>query len=140
MPDVVLPNTLIDTSSWISFFSRRHAGQAALVENLIQEGLVAINGLILAELLQGFRKPEERKQIERRLMAIPFLALEKADCVEAGHLSAILRRKGGTTSLIDILIAQSAIRHGLSLLHYDGDFNRIAGVSTLKIHPDSLRS
>ena len=45
-----------------------------------------------------------------------------------------LRRKGmSVRSSVDCLIAQTAIEHGLHLLHNDSDFNRIAKVSALKI-------
>jgi len=45
-----------------------------------------------------------------------------------------LRRKGmSVRSSVDCLIAQTAIEHGLHLLHNDSDFDRIAKVSALKI-------
>jgi len=45
-----------------------------------------------------------------------------------------LRRRGMTVgSSVDCLIAQTAIEHGLHLLHNDSDFDRIAQVSALKI-------
>ena len=37
------------------------------------------------------------------------------------------------SSSMDCLIAQTAIEHGLHLLHTDSDFDRIAKVSALKI-------
>jgi hypothetical protein len=37
------------------------------------------------------------------------------------------------SSSIDCLIAQTAIEHGLFLLHNDSDFDRIAQVSELKV-------
>jgi len=43
-------------------------------------------------------------------------------------------RRGGYSvgSSVDCLIAQTAIEHGLLLLHNDSDFDRIAEVSQLK--------
>jgi predicted nucleic acid-binding protein len=129
---------LVDTSSWINFFSRRDRKQFETVAFLLKKGAVVINGLILAELLQGFRKNEERAAVEKRLTALRILSLTHADCLKAGHLSATLRMTGETVNLIDIIIAQTAIRARLPLLHYDTDFHRIARHSHLKIHSDSL--
>ena len=45
-----------------------------------------------------------------------------------------LRRRGYSVgSSVDCLIAQTAIEHGLLLLHADSDFDRIAEVAPLKI-------
>jgi predicted nucleic acid-binding protein len=54
--------------------------------------------------------------------------------VEAAKISFCLRKKGmALGSSIDCLIAQTAIEHGLYLLHNDSDFDRIANASSLKI-------
>lgn len=114
-------------------------GQAELIESLLEEGLAVTNGLILSEILQGFRRTEERNQMEKRFKEIPCLIMNQSDFIQVGHLSAILRRKGQTTSLIDLLIAQSSISNNLPLLHFDSDYQRIAKIAPLKIHPQSLK-
>ena len=133
-----MTDVLIDTSSWINFFSRREKRQAEVVTSLLKKGNALINGFILAELLQGVRKEEERKILEKRLLALRRIPVNEEEFLRAGHLSALLRQKGETVNLVDILIAQSAITHHLMLLHWDSDYHRIARHSSLKIHEDSL--
>jgi hypothetical protein len=57
-----------------------------------------------------------------------------ASYLAAAKIFFDLRRRGMTVgSSVDCLIAQTAIEHGLHLLHNDSDFDRIAKVSALKI-------
>lgn len=130
---------LIDTSAWINFFTQKEKSQSELITVLLSKGGVAINGFIMAELLQGVRKEEERRVLEKRLSSLRQLPIRDEEFRKAGHLSAVLRQKGKTVSLVDILIAQSAMSHDLPLLHWDSDFNRIAQHSSLEIHPTSLK-
>ena len=51
----------------------------------------------------------------------------RAENVDLGPINGAYR------SSMDCLIAQTAIEHGLHLLHNDSDFDRIAKVSALKI-------
>lgn len=134
-----MTDILVDTSSWINFFCRREIKQAEVIEGLLESGTIAINGLILAELLQGVQRDEERNSLEKRLRPIRTLPIRDDDFLRAGHLSALLRKRGETVNLVDILIAQTAIAQDLPLLHYDRDFNRIAQRSSLKCHKASLK-
>lgn len=88
-----------------------------------------INEYIYRELLQGARNRDEFEKLKQYLATIPFYSL--SNTVESSERAAeiYLRcRQGGITvrSTIDVLIAQSAIEHGVQLLHSDTDFTRMA--------------
>ncbi|MCK5488248.1 MAG: PIN domain-containing protein, partial [Desulfobacterales bacterium] len=56
--------------------------------------------------------------------------------ISAAQLYRTCRKRGITIrKTVDCLIAQTAIEHGVPLLHNDKDFDRIASVSSLQIFP-----
>ena len=60
---------------------------------------------------------------------------------EAAALYRACRAQGVTIrSLIDCLIAVLAMAEGVEVLHHDRDFDAIARVVPLRIHPGSLAS
>lgn len=83
-------------------------------------------GLVLQELLQGFRGPRARDSIVERFGALPFLRPERDDHVAAADLRNDCRRRGLQVGTIDALLAQLCIRFELTLLTTDADFLRIA--------------
>jgi predicted nucleic acid-binding protein len=95
---------------------------------------IALNPVVLAELLAGFRGGSREE--ENRLHLADFLASPRVltiaiddDTAEfyAGLYSG-LRRKGTPIPTNDMWIAASAMRHGLGLASLDGHFNRIDGL------------
>jgi hypothetical protein len=99
----------------------------SLLQASLQRGdLIATTGLILQELLQGFQGPRSRRRIIARFSLLPVLSPDIEDHVEAAELRNRCRRKGVQVGTIDALIAQLCIRHGLSLLTTDRDFEAIS--------------
>ena len=90
-------------------------------------------GLILQELLQGFHGPKARESIVERFAALPLLVPDREDHIGAAELRNRCRRRGVQTTTIDVLIAQLCIRHGLTLLSADRDFDRIAAVQSFDL-------
>lgn len=121
---------LVDTSVWSLAFRRDQAPSApevrALREALEGGETVVTTGLILQELLQGFAGPRARRDIIDRFSALPLLAPDRLDHVEAAELRNRCRRAGVQTGTIDALLAQLCIRHHLTLLTTDKDFARAA--------------
>ena len=99
---------------------------------LVESGLVATCSVVLLELLFSARSPADYRRTRERLA----LALELADmnqdaldrAVELQSLLAEHSQHRGV-ALPDLMIAATAERHGLVVLHYDADFDRIAAVS-----------
>ena len=121
---------LVDTSVWSLAFRRDEASSApevrALREALEGGETVVTTALILQELLQGFAGPRARKDILDRFSALPLLAPDRQDHIDAAELRNRCRRAGVQIGTIDALLAQLCIRHQLTLLTTDNDFVRAA--------------
>ena len=127
----------VDTSVW-SLALRRDAPEgspqvAALGEALTSGDTILTTGLVLQELLQGFAGPKARVQILERFSAVPLLIPDRDDHIEAATLRNACRRAGVQAGTIDALIAHLCIRHGLTLLSTDQDFENIARHTPLKV-------
>jgi predicted nucleic acid-binding protein len=127
----------IDTSVWSLALRRDMPASSREVEVLIRaiesgETLLT-TGLVLQELLQGFLGPRSRDQILDRFSSVPLLAPDRDDHVRAAELRNRCRRNRVQVGTIDALLAQLCIRHDLTMLTTDKDFNRIADHSTLKL-------
>ncbi|MBS3948438.1 MAG: PIN domain-containing protein, partial [Dethiobacter sp.] len=82
------------------------------------------------EVLQGARDEAEFQTLKGCLSTqhIYYLEQEVATYEQAALMFFNLRRKGITTrSTLDMLIALTAIKNNLALLHNDRDFDTIAG-------------
>jgi predicted nucleic acid-binding protein len=128
---------LVDTSVWSLAF-RRDADLAApqvetLRDALVGGGAVVTTGFILQELLQGFSGPKARKELLERFAALPLLVPDRKDHVDAAELRNHCRRAGIQMGTIDALIAQLCIRHELTLLTTDGDFELAAKHCPLRV-------
>jgi predicted nucleic acid-binding protein len=125
---------LVDTSAWIGFFARTgYSELKTRLKKLLDDDRVATAGPIVLELLQGCRSKEERTQLDRRLRALHWLAIEDRLWFMAGETSFTLRREGITISAIDALIATLAETYDCALLHLDSDFDQIARHTRLRL-------
>ena len=127
---------VVDTSVWIDVLNDTPAPQAQRCVQLIESGEpIALTDVILTEVLQGLRSDREAALVERHLRAFPILRLEELDdFVLAAKLYRAARRAGVTIrKTLDCLIAAPCVRTGAPLLHADGDFNRLATCTPLRI-------
>ncbi len=126
---------LVDTSVW-SLALRRDAPpdlpEVDALGHALEAGeMVVTTGLILQEILQGFSGPRARKAILKRFSTLPFLVPDRADHIQAADLRNRCRRKGIQVGTIDALLAELCIRHEMTILTRDADFQRIADVTPL---------
>ena len=130
-------NLLVDTSVWSLALRRDAPPKVPEVDRLthaLQTGEpVLTTGLVLQELLQGFRGPKSQDRIVSHLSLLPFLVPERSDHIEAAALRNTCRRRGLTLGTIDALLAQLCIRHELTFLTTDRDFVRVARHSPLSV-------
>lgn len=128
---------LVDTSVWSLAFRRDAPAPVAEVRALIRalEGDDAVysTGLILQELLQGFRGPKDRAAIIARFSALALLVPDRDDHIEAAEIRNNCRRAGVQIGTIDALLARLCIRHDLVLLTTDKDFHKIAARTSLRV-------
>ena len=116
----------VDTSVWSLAFRRDQvstAPEVRVLRDALEGGeTIVVTGLVLQELLQGFSGPKARKKIIDRFAALPLLAPDRLDHIDAAELRNRCRRAGLQIGTIDAVIAQLCIRHDLTLLTTDNDF------------------
>ena len=116
----------VDTSVWSLAFRRDQvstAPQVRVLRDALEGGeTIVVTGLVLQQLLQGFAGPKARRDIIDRFAALPLLAPDRTDHIDAAELRNRCRRAGLQIGTIDAVIAQLCIRHDLMLLTTDNDF------------------
>jgi predicted nucleic acid-binding protein len=106
---------LLDTSILIDLLHGRKE-PVKLIRELIVSGLVlATSSVNIAELYAGMRKGEETAT-EELISGLECLPLTPEIAKNAGHITVVRRRIGKTHSLVDMMIAATAIEHGYRLL------------------------
>jgi hypothetical protein len=127
----------VDTSVWSLLLRRDRPPEVPQVDVLTQAletgNRVLCTGLIFQELLFGFSGPKAKQQIVERFAAFPFLNPDRDDHVAAAELRNLCRTRGVQVGTIDALLAQLCIRHELTLLTTDIDFEHIAKHSSLLV-------
>lgn len=98
---------------------------------LIERGLVASCTLVDLEVLFSTRTHREYVDVRRRRAGFEQLDIEQVDWDRARDVQAELARTSRTRAvgIPDLLLAATAERHRVHLLHYDRDFDVIAGIT-----------
>lgn len=121
---------LPDTSVWIDYLGRKQRPQSEyLLGQLRRKANVCVCQPILQEVLQGARDEVSFGRIRNQMEALIWKAPSDGQhlSIQAARLYARLRWRGVTIrSPNDCLIACLAVEHGLTLLHDDTDFDKIA--------------
>jgi hypothetical protein len=116
---------LVDSSVWIDYFNGNRTPQTDWLDASLGNIPIAINELILTEVLQGFQRDRDFKIAKDLLMEIPFISMGgQALAIESARNYRFLRRKGVTVrKTIDIVIGTFCLHNRLTLLHCDRDFD-----------------
>lgn len=116
---------LVDSSVWIDYFNGKISPHTNCLDRLLSEEIVIVGDLILAEILQGFRRDEEFEQARQTLQRFTLVSLvTPALAVQSARNYRSLRQLGITPrKTIDCLIATACIENGYSILHSDNDFD-----------------
>ena len=130
-------NLFVDTSVWSLAFRRDAVPDAPEVERLraaLNGGEpVFTTGIVLQELLQGYRTPKAAERIIDRFAQIAMVTPTRDDHIGAAKLRNRCRSHGVQAGTIDALLARICIRHDLVMLSTDRDFNHIADWTPLKL-------
>lgn len=124
---------LVDTSVWIETFRKP---VRVTLENVVALDDVVTCLPVIQEVLQGFRDERAFALAREAMHALPVVdsPMSRGVFDHAADLYRAARRSGLTVrSGVDCLVAASAIRHGLEVLHRDRDFDVIARVSPLQV-------
>ena len=116
-------SVLVDSSIWIEYF--RGSAKNERLDFLIEENLVVVNDLILAELIPALHLRRQRKLIGlMREIACPPLEVDWDDLIQMQI--ACLKHGVNKVGLPDLMIAQHAIQNRLELYTRDKHFKLIA--------------
>lgn len=126
---------LVDTSVWIAHFNQPRHPLNPTLRSLQELGRACTTGMVLAELLQGARTQREVRIVDALTVTTTTLKDSLEAWKQAGRLSAQLRRKGLTISLLDCLLATTAVEHRVSVLSFDRHFRLIAKHFPLELEP-----
>jgi hypothetical protein len=128
-PSAVL---LVDTSAWIELFrkpARLDLGRLGDLDSIVTCLPV------IQEVLQGFADEAAFRTAREAMWSFPVVEspLGAAVFEEAVALYRSARRAGITVrSGVDCVIAACAIRHSLTVVHLDRDFDQIARIAPLE--------
>jgi hypothetical protein len=124
----VIAGFLIDTSAAARM---RLAAVADRLEPLITGGLVATCAGLDAEALYSTRSPAEYEQVRAdRRAAYEYLSTDDGHWRLAFDAQRLLARAGRhrAVGIVDLLTAVLAAEHGVTIVHYDADFEIAAEV------------
>lgn len=104
------------------------------LEPLLVTGLVATCGMVDLEVGYSARNADTHVAVVEERRAMPRAPIDDAVLDRALAVQGLLARRGQHRLPIpDLLIAAAAEHAGLSVLHYDSDFERIAA-ATGQVH------
>lgn len=108
---------------------------AARLRPLVEAGLVGTCGIVELEMRWSARSHAEYQAIQAdRDRGYEWLPMPDEVWSRALELQRALSAQGQLRSVRfpDLLLAATAERHGVTVLHYDGDFDLLAEVSDLR--------
>ena len=119
---------LFDTSALI--LAARHAEAAEALREAIAASSLAVTEMVMVEYLNGARNLAEYDRFAWALGAAERLRTEPGDWDRVLEVHRLLAASGPghqrSVSVPDLIVAAVAERHGATLVHYDGDYDRIA--------------
>lgn len=122
---------LFDTSALILAARVRTVGE--ILADAVAADELALSEPVLLEYLNGARNAEEYDRFERGLRAARLVRTTPDDWDRALEVHRSLGRTGPghqrSVRLPDLIIAAVGERHGLPIVHYDADYDRIAAVT-----------
>ena len=129
-----MPTYLADTSAWL--LAQRRDAPLELRKSfaeLVSSGEIALCGPVQWELLHSSNNAAEFESRREDLDAIDMAPFANADWKRALDIGHELAKLGGSLhrapSMPDVMVAVAAERAGITVLHYDKDFDLIAGVT-----------
>lgn len=128
---------VVDSSVWIDYFNGKRTKQTSLLDSFLGNELIVIGGIILTEVLQGFRNDKDFNKAKQLLGSLIFREMLGKDlAIKSAKNYRRLRKKGVTVrKTIDVMIATFCIANNLPLLHDDRDFRPMERYLNLKVIP-----
>ena len=134
---------LADTSAWVEFDRATGSTVDLRLTQLIEDdGPVAVTEPVMIEVLAGARSDARERDLRRLLQRFHLHSVDPApDFEAAARIYRQCRQRGVTPrGLIDCLVAAVAWRNSATLLAYDVDLHRVAGIVGIVMDPASHRA
>jgi predicted nucleic acid-binding protein len=102
-----------------------------VIEPLLLSGSIATCGIVDLELLYSASSPVIYASLASSLRALPRIEITEAIVDRALEVQASLAKSSQhrAVPLPDLIVAACAESAGLTVLHYDGDYDRIAEIT-----------
>jgi len=129
---VITDTLLLDNSAWVRLAALPDE-RASEIADAIEAGRIATCLPFLLEAGYSARSARGHDELVDQLAALPRFAID--DDVEQRALDAqrqLARVGHHRLPPVDLLVAAVADRHGLGVLHYDGDYDVIADKTELE--------
>jgi predicted nucleic acid-binding protein len=127
---------LIDSSVWIQYLKR--PGDESVretVSRLLDTNQAAVNPVVVMEILRGAPGKKAFNELRENFKALPLIPISAAVWDLCCELGFELKTQGITVPSADLIIAASAIKNNVPVVHRDRHFEMIAGCSSLKTEP-----
>jgi predicted nucleic acid-binding protein len=126
----VAPTFLLDKCAFARIATERTV--AEVLRPLMAEGEVAVHGVLALEAGYSVRNRAEHDRLRSVLRSMPQVAVEPVDWDRAFDVQAELAGLGQHRSarLPDLLLAATAERCALTVLHYDADFDLVSRLTS----------
>jgi predicted nucleic acid-binding protein len=127
---------IVDTSAWIEYLRSTGSPVHLRLRPLAEDGAeILVPELVVMELLAGAADEPSARELRRLLHSFDVVAMAPlVDTEEAAALQRHCRRAGRTIrSIVDCMIAATAVRLGEPVLHLDRDFDALASVTELEV-------
>lgn len=135
-----MKNILLDTNAYAAF----KKGDKDAVEILRLAENIALNGIVLGELLAGFalggREMQNRKELSDFLNStrVKMFTVDAETADFYVYIFLGLRRKGNPIPTNDIWIAANAMQYGYAVFSHDKHFSEVEGLLVCKQLSDIL--
>ncbi len=134
---------LADTSAWVEFDrATESAADRRLTELIAADGPLIVTEPVLMEVLAGARDDAREADLRRLLLRFDLAPFDSVTDFEAAARIYRRCRQAGVTprGMVDCMIVAVAHRCGATLLSWDVDMDRLAGVIGVELDEGSLRA
>jgi len=123
---------VVDTSAWVGFF-RGDSAAIQRIDPLLADGVAAITGAVLAEVLSGAGSRAEFEKLKDLLAGLERVPDPPEFWDRVADARYTLARRGYQVSLIDLVIALTCLDAGHKLVTRDRDFREISRVLSFEV-------
>jgi hypothetical protein len=124
-------SVLVDTSVWVDYF--RNGENSNDLDYLIDQDLVVINDIILAELVPYLRLKKQHKVIGLLQELIqPSLSINWSEIIE--FQTNCLKSGANDVGIPDLIIAQSALQNGFEIYSLDKHFKVLEEIIDVQLY------